>query len=62
MFRDCFGPASREVRGSLRMFVFLWVVVLVFGAAGIVGARAHSWYPLTPADHPPCFWAPGVQG
>jgi hypothetical protein len=44
------------------MFVFLWVVVLVFGAAGIVGARAHSWYPLTPADHPPCFWAPGVQG
>jgi len=113
---------SREVRGSLRMFVFLWVVVLIFGAAGVVGARAHSWYPLiccsemdcypisiprseiertetgwllkkeritipfdaarpspdhqfhicrnemgkgtliTPADHPPCFWAPGVQG
>jgi len=45
MFRDAFRSRDYSERGTLRMSIFLWSVVIILFVAGWVnGARAHDGY------------------
>jgi hypothetical protein len=47
MFRNSFDPAPIRGAGNFRLFVFLWVALVIFGVVGVVtGARAHGGYPV----------------
>jgi hypothetical protein len=46
MFRDAFRSRDYSRHGAFRMSIFLWSVLIILFIAGWVnGARAHSWYP-----------------
>jgi hypothetical protein len=44
MFRNSFGSAPSKGAGNFRMFLFLWVALIVFGVVGVVtGAKAQRF-------------------
>ncbi len=59
MFRDAFRPRSYMDRGSLRMSTFLWAAFMIlFVAAWVNGALAHSWYPRECCSDRDCYPVP----